>query len=185
MVTAVGMRLPKNLTYEEWRAIGERLLRTQNAAQWALADWLFEGEWRYGRQYEEALEMTGLPYGTLANLKWLAGRIDISRRRETLTLTHHVEVAPLPPVDQEVWLEKAEANGWSTRRLREEIAATREPKAKPTRGSRSASSDDVEKEEQGELVHLRAPASWQEAATARGITLSEWIVETCNAAIAV
>lgn len=48
----------------------------------------------------------------------------MSRRRDNLTWTHHYEVAPLEPAEQDRLLALAEEKGWSVRELRK---ATREP----------------------------------------------------------
>jgi hypothetical protein len=48
-----------------------------------------------------------------------------SRRRETLTFTHHREAASLPAVEADALLDEAEAEGWSTRQLRTEVAERR------------------------------------------------------------
>ena len=46
---------------------------------------------------------------TLANEKYVSSRFEISRRRESLSFSHHSEVAALEPKQQDDWLDKAEA----------------------------------------------------------------------------
>jgi hypothetical protein len=120
-ITPTGLRLPKKLEYSEWLKVGKQLTRIHEASSWALADWLFYGEWTYGRRYEDALELTGLGYQRLADLKYVAGRFQPSRRHEKLSITHHREVAAFPPEQADQLLAQAEQNGWSCSRLREEV----------------------------------------------------------------
>ncbi|HEX2434930.1 MAG TPA: hypothetical protein VHI55_13365 [Gaiellaceae bacterium] len=49
-----------------------------------------------------------------------------SRRRENLSFTHHVLIAPLPLDEQIVWLDRAERERLSTRELAAAIESTRE-----------------------------------------------------------
>lgn len=192
----VGLVLPEGMSFEQWRDVGVRLVRTQNAASWGLADWLFYGEWAFGRKYEEALEVTGLAYSTLTNLRFLAGRFEISRRREHLSPAHHAEVASLPHADQDRWLDAAEAHGLTVKALRVEVAATRQhrvvtaPSSKvdrlPTERDEPAA-ELVEGEVVGELMSMltfSAPAAdvanWEGEASRRGSGLEDWIVRTLN-----
>ena len=54
----------------------------------------------------------------------MAGRFELSRRRDTLSFGHHAEVAALPGPEQDFWLRKAEELSWSTMRLRREVRAS-------------------------------------------------------------
>lgn len=45
----------------------------------------------------------------------------MSCRRDTLSFTHHAEVAALPEPERDFWLRKAEDHGWSVKRLRREV----------------------------------------------------------------
>jgi len=83
--------------------------------------WLNYGEQAYGEMYEEAIEATGLKYGTLRNDKYVAKRVEFSLRSENLSWHCHKEVAPLEPQEQDFWLEQAEQGQWTVRELRAEI----------------------------------------------------------------
>jgi hypothetical protein len=48
----------------------------------------------------------------------------MSRRRDTLSFTHHAEVAGLGEPEQDFWLRKAEEDTWSAKRLRREVKAS-------------------------------------------------------------
>lgn len=120
--TPTGLRLREDVTFEEWLKLGGQIAGFQTAAQWALGDWFFYGEWTYGSSYEAGVKVTGLSYQTLADLKYVAGRFEISRRREKLSVSHHREVAALPQDDADRWLDLAEQHGWSREKLRQALA---------------------------------------------------------------
>src|SRR5690606_4701335 len=54
-------------------------------------------------------------------VKWVANAVKFSLRKENLTWSHHIEIASLEPEEQAAWLNRAEVERWSVRRLREEI----------------------------------------------------------------
>ncbi len=139
-----GLRLKPGMPFEEWRAYGASIAGFSNATQWAFGDWWFYGEWEYGSQYETAMEVTGLTYQALADLKYVAGRFEFSRRRESLSLSHHREVAALPQDEQDRWLDLAEKNRWSRDKLRQALAGDLEieggdaPELPPARAKKIA-----------------------------------------------
>lgn len=63
-----------------------------------------EGEARWGEMYAQAMDETGLEYGTLRNYKYTAGKIDLSLRSDKLSFLHHREVAALNPSAQKEML---------------------------------------------------------------------------------
>lgn len=123
----VGLALPSDLGIDEWRTIGTQLARVDRAYRWWIGDWLNYGERNYGDTYTEAIQGSGLEYDTLAKFKWVADRIAI-RRRRLISWSHHREVAPLEPDEQDEWLDRAEVQRWTVRELR---AWLRARKAKP------------------------------------------------------
>jgi hypothetical protein len=119
-----GLVIDGVLPFEAWLSIGVRLRHIGKAIQWWLGDWVAYGEHTYGDKYAQALDATDYAYGSLANLAYVARRIDFSRRRENLSWSHHYEVAPLEPEAQDYWLDRAapgpgeELPRLSTRELR-------------------------------------------------------------------
>ena len=105
--------------YEVWEAVVVRLKSAERSIQWWIGDALRFGEGRYGERYAQALEETDYTYGALANMAYIAGRIESSRRREKLTFSHHAEVAPLPRAEQDEILDEAEKNGLTVSQTRE------------------------------------------------------------------
>jgi hypothetical protein len=96
-----------------------------DASAWWLGDWLVYGENRFPDRYKSAIEETILSYKTLRNYAWVARRFSASRRRDTLSLHHHAEVAALPLADQESWLDRTEQNRWSVIELRRSLQSYR------------------------------------------------------------
>lgn len=117
-VRPTGLLLPRGLRIETWMRLGTLLGRFGRGLAWAIGDWLTYGEENYGEKYAQAMEATGYPVETLANWASVARRVAPSRRRESLSWSHHAEVASLPPADQEGWLMRAEAENWDRATLR-------------------------------------------------------------------
>lgn len=123
-VTRRGLIFPERMAFERWVGIGSYLSHVISASAWCLGDWLVYGEGRFNDRYRNAIEMTSLDYQTLRNHAWVARRFPMSRRRDRLSFTHHAEVAALLEPEQDVWLRKAEEQGWSVKRLRREVKAS-------------------------------------------------------------
>jgi hypothetical protein len=104
-----GLTVTRDLSFDEWTRIGTSLQAVESGMQWALGDWLNYGEAKYGEKYAQAVEATGYTYQTLADFAYVASRVTISRRRETLRFSHHREVAALEPDEQDAILERATA----------------------------------------------------------------------------
>lgn len=122
-----GLVVTGDPAFEIYEAVGRWLQRIEAAVQWWIGDWLNYGERRWGETFAQAADQTSYTEGSLANMKWVAGRVDPSSRNEDLSYSHHVAVAPLPPDEQEAWLEKANRDGLSVRELRKAIRRPRLP----------------------------------------------------------
>src|SRR5262245_30929083 len=72
-----------------------------------------------GEKYSQALDDTGLDIQTLTNYAWVAN--NLSTRRDSLSWSHHREVASLGPAEQAEALETAEREGMTVRQLRDYI----------------------------------------------------------------
>jgi hypothetical protein len=122
----VGLTFGEALTFDSWMALGERLAGVKGSLHWWIGDWLNFGEVRYGETYAQALGTTGFDYQTLRDDKYISGRFPLSRRRDDLSFAHHREVASLPEVQADAWLEAAHQRGLSAKQLREAIKIARE-----------------------------------------------------------
>jgi len=97
----LGLVFPRRLPFEAWLGVGARLSAVATSSAWCLGDWLIYGRAAYGGRYREAIGRTGLDYQTLRNCAWVAGRFELSRRRDTLSFGHHAELAALPGAEQD------------------------------------------------------------------------------------
>jgi hypothetical protein len=111
----------RDLTLANWTRQGRCLGSAGRASGWWLGDWIRYGNARYGEKYGAAARVTGYDVQSLMNMAYVASRFKISRRREKLSFSHHAELAALAPDAQERWLDRAELEGLSLRRLREEL----------------------------------------------------------------
>lgn len=129
-ITPVGLRLLHKPTFEEWVTFGRKLWSIRTAIQWCVGDWLVYGEGRgdWGETYAQAHEVTQYSEHTLANLAWVSDKVQISRRREDLSHSHHEAVAKLEPSTQAVVLQKAVIQKWSREDVREEANRIKPPK---------------------------------------------------------
>ena len=81
------------------------------ALQWWWSDILAYGEKEYGKTYKKAVDESKFEYETLRGLKYVSQSIELFRRRNFLSWSHHAEVAALEPDEQDFWLERAERGG--------------------------------------------------------------------------
>jgi signal transduction histidine kinase len=132
------------LELSEWIQQGRRLGALGRATNWWLGDWVRYGNARYGERYDIASRITGYEVQSLMNMAYVASRFEISRRRETLSWSHHAELAALTPEEQELWLDRAEAEQLSVlalrleRRIPDAEPRDRSPKARALAGGRGA-----------------------------------------------
>jgi hypothetical protein len=109
----------------DWIEQGRWLGAVGRASGWWIGDWVRYGNGRYGEKYEQAVRLTGYDCKSLMNMAYVAGRYEVSRRREILSFSHHAELAALSPPDQDLWLDRVEASALSVRALRSELRETR------------------------------------------------------------
>jgi len=161
-----SLSFPRAVPLEAWISVGLEIFSIADASSWWLGDWLIYGQNRYPDRYKRAIEASSLHYKTLRNYAWVARKFDVSRRRDTLSMQHHAEVAALAEEEQELWLDRAEQQSWSVTELRRNI------KESKVSGETIPSVDAA-------TVTLKAPTEqmqrWQEAATRAGAPLDEWI----------
>lgn len=184
--TSLGLRMDPGTDYESWAAFGQDLAATAKTLPWALGDWVFYG-WQFGARYREALDATGLDYQTLRNYAWVAGRWEMSRRRDTLSFSHHEELANLAlDEEQDEWLDRAEESGWTVKQLRVVMREARTPTL--LTGALAAEDEDEEPEPEPDpnagllsaleslrlCVTLEDVRRWRPSADAAGYELATW-----------
>ncbi len=121
MAGSIGLQLPEALSIAAWAEIGQELGRVERAVRWWVGDWTNFGARKYGEVYSQHLDATGLGYRSVADCSWVAGRFELSRRRENLDWSHHREVAALQQVEQDRLLDEAAKKGWSKQDLRRAV----------------------------------------------------------------
>lgn len=109
----------------EWVVAGRRLGAMGRCGQWGLGDWIRYGNAKFGERYATASRITGYDAQTLMNMVYVASRYEISRRRESLSWSHHEAAAALDPKEQDRWLDLAEAQKISVSDLRAELRSAR------------------------------------------------------------
>src|SRR5687768_3997103 len=78
-------------TVADWVRLGRGLGALGRASGWWIGDWLRYGNARYGERYGAAARITGYDVQSLMNMAYVAGRFEVSRRRESLSFSHHAE----------------------------------------------------------------------------------------------
>ncbi len=113
------------LSFEDWVMTGRKLGTISRGSQWWVADWMAYGSARWGEKYVMAAKVTGYDSQTLRNMVYVARSVDLSRRRDNLSWSHHAEVSALDPDEQEAWLDLASREGLSVSDLRIELRTAR------------------------------------------------------------
>ena len=119
--TETGLIIPKTVSFDEWKQLGETLKRIERASQWWIGDWLNAGERNYGEMYSQVLDESELNYQALANYKWVAKSIEFSTRVENVSWTIHRQIASLPKDKQIKALKLAEKEEWTVRESKSKI----------------------------------------------------------------
>ena len=185
----LGLVFPRQLPFEAWLGVGAQLSAVATSSAWCLGDWLIYGRAAYGSRYREAIGRTGLDYQTLRNYAWVAGRFELSRRRDTLSFGHHAELAALPGAEQDFWLRKAEEFGWSTMRLRHEVRSSLAERAREPAGLEPpgpSTSPEGQREAGHVTLRIKLPPgqleSCDRAARLQGMTLQAWAISALEQA---
>jgi hypothetical protein len=124
-MNATAWQPKRGMDLAEWLHQGKRLGAIGRGSAWWIGDWVNYGNTKFGEKYIRAARITGYDSQSLMNMAYVASRVDVSRRREELSWSHHAEVAALPPAEQESWLNVAKTDGLSVHRLRERLRAVR------------------------------------------------------------
>lgn len=174
--------------FEVWEAVFKRLKSAEQSVQWWIGDALRFGERRYGEMYAQAVEETDYSYSALSGMAYVAGQVEVCRRRQNLSYSHHQEIAPLPPEDQERWLSEAEPEPDSKRpklsrnelreHIRDEKRATQGEDA-PALSARDLSFREMEEKADAMLHFERDREALNKAGlTLRAVPIAEPLTET-------
>jgi hypothetical protein len=102
----------------QWAAVGRRFGEIGRCSQWWLGDWILYGNQRFGERYTRAVKLTGYDVQSLMNMVYVASRFVVSRRRESLSWSHHAALAAMDVAEQERWLDRAGTERLSVADLR-------------------------------------------------------------------
>lgn len=134
-VTETGLCIDAELSFELWCEVGRRVGRVARTSLFLVGDWLVYGQdrWSAGQRFEkmpdaqreryiDAMKETGLELRTLMDAAYVARNVPYAQRRPHLTFEHHKTVAKVKDeAAREQWLDTADSQGLSTRRLRKSI----------------------------------------------------------------
>ncbi len=124
-VVPCGLVVDGAATFDQWERAGEAIYAGGSWVRWALGDWVLAGEARFGELASQAFDATKRRYQTVANAASVCRRFPLSRRRESLSFSHHAEVAGRPSHEADRLLDEAQLHGWSADDLREHVRALR------------------------------------------------------------
>lgn len=122
-LTATGIdidHMAYDVSEDEWRSLGEMLIKLEGSIQWLIGDWLIIGErlFKHGDVAEMANKFDFEPE-YFYDLKSVALAIPYANRIHNLSHGHHRAVRAIPK--QREWLLTARSNGWSVAELRKQI----------------------------------------------------------------
>lgn len=117
-----GLRFTGEPPIGAFAETGAILARAYRCLAWWIGDWFNMGESLHGEAFSQLLDATQFDPATVQQYAWVARQVPRERRRASLSFSHHREVADLAPAEQTRWLARAEADGFSSHRLRRELA---------------------------------------------------------------
>ena len=161
-ITPKGILFNPNIALEKWIEVCqgaaedvERTGRSHAVAMFRLGDALRFGDDKFSELHAQGIDLTRqglkLHAKTIQNAAWIAGRVAPEIRHVgTLSFTHHEYVAPLPPEEQDEFLNLAENENLTTPELKAKIRERHpakkrgEPKAKKKKGGTTTEAEALE-----------------------------------------
>jgi hypothetical protein len=130
-LTATGLRVETEATFDEWETLGTVLRRLEGSIQWLIGDWFMYAERSWGKTYEDVAALTGYSEKSLREYAYIARNIDLSIRMDKLSFGHHQLVAGMEPELQSQWLTWAVDNNASITQMRHAIAGAPPTPSRP------------------------------------------------------
>ncbi len=140
-ITARGLVVDGNVTPEEFQMFFDLLAPMAQSLMLIMCDYLAFGEnKKYGVSYPRAAAAMNTDIATITNNVYICKSVEISIRKENLTLSHYALVAAMPHEKQAYWLNMAsksiDGKPWSKRQLEAAIEGKPLPKGgKPARSN--------------------------------------------------
>lgn len=121
-ITRTSLCVTENATERDYLRLEQMLEAVGGSSLWWWGDYLNHLASARGIEYAEAKAASSYAPETLKKAAWVCRHVAPERRRGApLTFGHHIEIAGLSPTDQEIWLDRAEDEKWTTKQLRAEI----------------------------------------------------------------
>lgn len=130
-ITAVAWIPQGDMGLPEWSRAVQKLGAIDRCSPWWIGDCIRYGNAKFGEKYSRAAKLTGYDVQTLMNMVYVASHVEISRRRENLSWSHHDAVTSLPPDMQDYWLDLATEQRMSVADLRLELRVRRAKRDTP------------------------------------------------------
>lgn len=121
-----SLTITKDLSLDQWQALGRRLVKLHEAAAWAIGDWLIYGRGKYGETYERAAELTGRSYESLSQYLRVAVAFPPAKRMDC-PWSQHRETLRLNPESRKAVLQRAIESQWTKRQLAAHISHSLAP----------------------------------------------------------
>lgn len=123
VLTPRGLILPNDLTAKEWLDYADVVKDIKRLLPIIIGDLInaMKDEWEWGSKYKKASELFRIPPKTCRNLAWIMGSVQLSFRRDNLTVKHYAKAAALLPEQQEYILSLASEHRWSASTLERKI----------------------------------------------------------------
>lgn len=116
-----GLVVDGEVTQSDWEQTGKLLKQLDSSMQWLIGDLIVCGEYHKWGDQKQIAEAFGFEYATIRNFAYVCRKVEMSIRSDKLSFGHHQVIASLSPDEQAHWLEKANVNDWSIKRLSESL----------------------------------------------------------------
>jgi len=115
-------------TLHEWAWDFQRsVIDLWEIRMWRLGYMLLTGEQLFGEDHACVLDPHQFHEVTYRKARYVCSRFPRHRVRPNLSFSHHEAVAKLPVEEQDMWLDRAEAEGWSRDELRRRVREAYNP----------------------------------------------------------
>lgn len=122
----LSLNVAQAISLDEWTQAVEMISGLSAASPFWLGDLLELGERAYGENYAQGIPDDIAP-ATLRGYQWVSSRVPPANRHPALSWSHHRAISALPPVQQALLLDQAEAEGWSVAELGRKVKGREEP----------------------------------------------------------
>lgn len=118
-LTPLGIVFALDTSREEWEAVADALTGVVEATRWGIGDWMVYGaDHKYGLASQLAVRFD-IAADTVQAYHRAARFFPPDKRRENLSIAHHIEAMYLKPDVANEMLDQAEANNWPAIQLRQ------------------------------------------------------------------